>query len=508
MLSLLIFLPLAGALCVAALPREREATIRWAGLGASLATLLVAAWVFRVFDATSGAMQFVERAAWVPALGIGYSVGVDGIALLLAGLTAVIFPIALVGSWDSITEQVKAFTIAMLGLETAVLGTFLSLDLILFYVFWEAVLVPMAFLIGLWGSANRRYAAIKFFLYTMSASVLMLVAIIALHVIGIGLLGERTFDLQRLATLTLPPGTQAWLFAAFALAFAVKVPVWPLHTWLPDAHTEAPTAGSVILAAILLKMGTYGFVRFGPMLFPQALAASAPLLAGLAVIGILYGGIVSWAQTDLKRLVAFSSVSHMGFVMLGIASLNVQGMQGGLIQMINHGISTGALFLIVGVLYDRTHTREIAEYGGVAARMPRFAVIFTLVMLSSAALPGTNGFVGEFLILIGAFRVSTWWAVFGVGGVILSVVYLLWAYQQVMHGPLVAKDPERLVELTRKELLVFVPLVALIFAIGLYPKPLLDRSEAAVTAALARLQRPAASVATPAAPIPSPESGR
>ncbi len=494
MLSLLIFLPLAGALCVALLRRDREVTIRWTGLGASLATLLVAAGTFQVFDPTSGAMQFVERAAWVPSLGISYAVGVDGISLLLVGLTAVVFPLALLGSWDSIKDRVKAFTVAMLGLETAVLGTFLSLDLILFYVFWEAVLVPMAFLIGLWGSANRRYAAIKFFLYTMSASVLMLVAIIALHVIGLGRLGERTFDLERLSTLALPVATQAWLFAAFALAFAVKVPIWPLHTWLPDAHTEAPTAGSVILAAILLKMGTYGFVRFGPMLFPQALAASAPLLAGLAIVGILYGAVVSWAQTDLKRLVAFSSVSHLGFVMLGIASLNVQGMQGGLIQMVNHGISTGALFLIVGVLYDRTHTREIADYGGVAARMPRFAVIFTLVLLSSAALPGTNGFVGEFLILLGAFRVSPWWAALGAGGVILSAVYLLWAYQQVMHGPLVAKDPERLVELTPKELLVFVPLIVLIFAIGLYPRPLLDRSQAAVTAALARLQRPAAIV--------------
>ena len=493
MLSTLIFLPLVGAVCVALLPRDREDAIRRLGLGASLATLLVAAGIFYAFDASSGALQFVERRTWIPALGISYSVGIDGISLLLVGLTAVIFPVALLGSWQSIAERVQAFTIAMLGLETAVLGTLLSLDLILFYVFWEAVLIPMAFLIGLWGSENRRYAAIKFFLYTMSASVLMLIAIIALHVIGIGQLGARTFDLERLAEMTLPPATQAGLFAAFALAFAVKVPMWPLHTWLPDAHTEAPTAGSVILAAVLLKLGTYGFVRFGPMLFPQALAASAPLLAALAIIGILYGGAVSWAQTDFKRLVAFSSVSHMGFVMLGLAALNVQGVQGSLIQMVNHGISTGALFLIVGVLYDRTHSREIADYGGVAARMPRFAAVFTIVMLSSAALPGTNGFVGEFLILLGAYRASPWWAVLGAGGVILSAVYLLWAYQQVMHGPLRAKAPERLVELTPRELLVFVPMIVLIFAIGLYPKPLLSRSEAAVAAALARLQRPAAS---------------
>ncbi len=491
MLSGLIFLPLLGALVVALLPREREAAIRWAGLATSLLTLAVAARVFLAFDATSGGMQFVVRTDWVPALGIGYVVGVDGISLLLVALAAVIFPVALLGSWGSITDGVKAFTIAMLGLETAVLGTFLSLDLILFYIFWEAVLIPMALLIGLWGGPNRRYAAIKFFIYTMAASVVMLIAILAVHVLGAANLGERTFDLERLASMALPAGTQAWLFAAFALAFAVKVPIWPLHTWLPDAHTEAPTAGSVILAALLLKMGTYGFVRFGPMLFPDALVASAPILAGLAIVGILYGGAVSWAQTDLKRLIAFSSVSHLGFVMLGIASLNEQGLQGSLIQMINHGISTGALFLIVGMLYDRTHSREIADYGGVAALMPRFAALFTIVMLSSAAVPGTNGFVGEFLILLGAFQASTWWAALGVGGVILSAVYLLWAYQQVMHGPPVAKAPDRLIELTPKELLVFVPLVALIFIIGVYPKLVLDRSEATIAGVLGRLERPA-----------------
>ncbi len=500
MLSVLIFLPVAGALWVALLPPDRDETTRRVGVGTSLATLLAAVAVFYAFDVSSGAFQLLERREWLPSFGIAYSVGVDGISLLLVGLTVVIFPLALVASWRSITQRVKAFTVAVLGLETAVLGTLLSLDLILFYVFWEAVLIPMAFLIGLWGSENRRYAAIKFFLYTMSASVLMLIAIIALHVIAIGQLGVRTFDLDRLATLALPAGTQVVLFAAFALAFAVKVPVWPLHTWLPDAHTEAPTAGSVILAAILLKLGTYGFVRFGPMLFPQALVASAPVLAALAIIGILYGAAVSWAQTDLKRLIAFSSVSHLGFVMLGLAALNEQGLQGSLIQMINHGISTGALFLIVGLLYDRTHTRAIADYGGVAACMPRLAAVFTIVMLSSAALPGTNGFVGEFLILLGAYRTSPWWAALGAGGVILSAVYLLWAYQQVMQGPLRAKTPERLVELTRRELLVFVPLVALIFAIGLYPRPLLSVSEAAVAATLARLQRPAATAPGSLAP--------
>jgi len=502
MLTALIFLPLAGAGLVAVLPRGRPEVIRWVGLLVSLAAAALAARVVGAFDAASGHLQLIERVAWIPALGIGYAVGVDGISLLLVGLVAVIFPVALLGSWGSITERVKAYTIAMLGLQTAVLGTFLSLDLILFYVFWEAVLIPMAFLIGIWGGPNRRYAAIKFFLYTMAASVLMLVAILVLHALAAGQLGERTFDLERLAAMSLAPGTQAWLFAAFALAFAVKVPVWPLHTWLPDAHTEAPTAGSVILAAVLLKMGTYGFVRFGPVLFPDALVAAAPLLAGLAIVGIVYGAAVSWAQTDFKRLIAFSSVSHLGFVMLGIAALNEQGFQGSLLQMVNHGISTGALFMIVGVLYDRTHTRELADYGGVAARMPRFAALFVIVLLSSAALPGTNGFVGEFLILLGAFRVSVWWAALGVLGVVLSAVYLLWAYQQVMHGPPTARHPERLTEITPRELLAFAPLVALIFAIGLYPRPLLDRSEAAVRAALDRLERAAQTRIVPQAREP------
>ncbi len=488
MLSWLIFAPAVGAAVVAALPRGRMGAVRWLGLLAAVVTFLVAGRLFQVFDPSSGGMQFVARAPWVPALGMQYAVGVDGISLLLVALTVVIFPLALLSSWGSIEEKVKEFTVAMLLLETAVLGTFLSLDLVLFYVFWEAVLIPMYFLIGIWGGPNRTYAANKFIIYTMAASVLMLVAIIALYLTAAPP-GARTFDLLRLQEAALPGPLAPWLFAAFTLAFAVKVPVWPLHTWLPDAHVEAPTAGSVILAAILLKLGTYGFLRFSLGLFPEVAVSAAPFLLVLAVIGIIYGGIVSWAQPDLKRLVAFSSVSHLGFVTLGIFALTTESLQGALLQMVNHGISTGGLFLIVGVLYDRIHSREIDDYGGVAALMPRFAVIFTIIMLSAAALPATNGFVGEFLILLGTFRHSPTLAALAVSGVVLSVIYLLWAYQQVMQGPVAVKRPERLRDVGWRETLVFAPLIGLIFWIGLFPSPLLRRSEASVRAVLERVER-------------------
>ncbi len=500
MLTWLIFTPAIGAAVVAALPRSRAAAARWVGWLTSLAALVLAVRLFQAFVPGSGEMQFVVRRPWVPLLGIEYALGVDGISLLLVMLTAVIFPVALLSSWGAVSEKVREFTVAMLLLETAVLGTFLSLDLVLFYVFWEAVLVPMYFLIGIWGGPQRTYAANKFILYTMAASVLMLVAIIALY-LAAAPAGARTFDLLRLQEAELPSGLAPWLFAAFTLAFAVKVPVWPLHTWLPDAHVEAPTAGSVILAALLLKMGTYGFLRFSLGLFPEVAVAAAPLLLALGVVGIIYGGIVSWAQPDLKRLVAFSSVSHLGFVTLGIFALTTEALQGALLQMVNHGISTGGLFLVVGVLYDRLHTRAIADYGGVAALMPRFAAIFTVVMLSSAALPSTNGFVGEFLILLGTFRRSPPVAALAASGVVLSVIYLLWAYQKVMQGPVAAKTPERLVEVNLRETLVFLPLVVLIFWIGLYPSPLLRRSEASVRAVVERVERRAQGAATPQLPV-------
>ncbi|MDQ7844331.1 MAG: NADH-quinone oxidoreductase subunit M [Armatimonadota bacterium] len=481
LLSALVFLPLAGAVAAALLDRRREDAIRWTGLAASLGALALALLVFARFEAGTAAVQFEERAVWVGGLGLSYHLGVDGISLPLVALTAVIMPLALLSSWTAIAERVKEFTVSMLVLETALLGTFLSLDLVLFYVFWDAVLIPMYFIIGLWGSDRRTYAAYKFILYTMVGSALMLVAIIVLHLHS-GPPGARSFDWLVLRDLRPGMPLQAWLFGAFALAFAIKVPVWPLHTWLPDAHTEAPTAGSVVLAAVLLKMGTYGFLRFLLPLFPEASRQFAPWLSVLAVVGILYGGAVSWAQQDMKRLVAMSSVSHLGFVTLGAFAFTVEGLQGSLLQMVNHGISTGGLFLLVGVLYERTHSRLMDDYGGVAALMPRFAVVATIIMLSSMALPGTNGFVGEFLILLGTFRAVPAYAVLAAGGVVLSAVYLLWMYQRVMHGPLAARDRARLSELRARELLVFIPLILLIFWIGLFPNALLARTEASVRA--------------------------
>ncbi len=482
MLTVLIFLPLAGALAITLVDRRREGVIRWTALGVSAFTFLISVIVATRFQVGTAAVQFLERASWIPFLGITYQIGIDGISLPLVLLTTVIVPVALLSSWAAIAERVKEFTLSVLALETALLGTFLSLDLVLFYVFWEAVLIPMYFIIGLWGGSRRAYAAIKFILYTMAGSVLMLVAILVLYLHSGGQVEARTFDLLRLRELRVVQPLQGWLFGAFALAFAIKVPVWPLHTWLPDAHTEAPTAGSVILAAILLKMGTYGFLRFLLPLFPAATVHFAPVFSILAIVGILYGGIVSWAQQDVKRLVAMSSVSHLGLVTLGTFALTVEGLQGSLVQMVNHGISTGALFLIVGVLYERSHSRRMADYGGVAALMPRFAAIVTIVMLSSMALPGTNGFVGEFLILLGTFRVHRIYAAFAVGGTILSAIYLLWMYQRVMHGPVTGPTPSRFVEITPRELAVFVPLIVLIFWIGLYPTPLLARSEASIRA--------------------------
>ncbi len=474
----MVFAPVVGAVVVALLPR-RDGLLRGAALAWHAVPLGLAAWLFVCAPLGEAGFWLVERTVWVPALGIGYHLGVDGISLPLVILTAFLFPVALVGTWDAVTVRVKEYLVLLLLLEAAVLGTFLALDLVLFYVFWEAVLIPMYFLIGLWGSERRAYAALKFFLFTMAGSVLMLLAIAGLY------LATGTFDFPSLAAAGVSPGLQGWLFAAFAVAFAIKVPLFPLHTWLPDAHTEAPTAGSVILAGLLLKMGTYGLLRFGLGLFPEAARAAAPLFLALAVVGILYGAAVAYAQRDVKRLVAYSSVSHLGFVVLGIFALTPQGLAGALLQMVNHGISTGALFLMVGVLYERAHTRALDAFGGVARVMPTFAALSLFVVFSSAALPGTNGFVGEFLVLLGAFRRDPLWAALAVGGVILSAAYLLWMVQRVYFGS-VSPKVRQFPPLRFHEGLALLSLVAAVLWIGLYPKPWLARSEAALHAVLQR----------------------
>jgi NADH-quinone oxidoreductase subunit M len=479
-LSTLVFLPLLGAGALFLASPGRDGLIRRIALGTALLHLAASLVVFFGFEKSTFALQFVERYSWIPQFGISYAVGVDGLSLLLVLLTSLLMAVAILSSWTAITEKVRAFMACMLLLETAMVGVFVATDLFAFYVFWEAMLVPMYFLIGIWGGSRRIYAAVKFFLFTMAGSVLMLVAILALVVIHYRSSGYFSFDLATLTGLPIPAGTQTWLFAAFALAFAIKVPMFPLHTWLPDAHVEAPTAGSVILAGVLLKMGTYGFIRFCLPLFPQAAAAAVPVISALAVVGIIYGALVALVQTDVKRLVAYSSVSHLGFVMLGIFALNQQGISGGIIQMVNHGLSTGALFAIVGMLYERRHTREISEFGGISTPMPVFATLFMIVTLSSIGLPGLNGFVGEFLVLVGVFREHTILAVFATLGVILAAYYMLSMFQRVMFGKVALPENRALRDLSLREVLVLLPLVIFIFWIGIYPKTFLGRVEASV----------------------------
>jgi NADH-quinone oxidoreductase subunit M len=384
------------------------------------------------------------------------------------------------GAWTSVEKRTREFFALVLALEAGMMGTFFCLDLLLFYVFWEAMLIPMYLLIGVWGGQRRVYAAVKFFLFTMAGSVLMLVALLSLWFMQKGLTGTPSWDLQAFLSLPISADRQLWLFLAFAFAFAIKVPMFPLHTWLPDAHVEAPTAGSVILAAVLLKMGGYGFIRFAMPLFPNALAVVGPWIAGLAIVGIIYGALVSMVQPDLKKLVAYSSVSHMGFVMLGLMALNSTGFAGSMMTMLNHGVSTGALFLLVGVVYERRHTRKIADFGGLWKVMPVFSVIFLVVMLSSIGLPGTNGFVGEFLVLLGAFKHSVWWAVFAATGVILSACYMLWMFQRVVFGPVTHEENRTLTDLSLRERLVFAPLLLFIFWMGVMPQPFLDRMQPAL----------------------------
>ena len=471
LLTVILFLPVAGAILLGLLARGEEAsgTARRIALGVALLEFAATLVLWALFDPVNPGFQFVERHAWISAFAIEYAVGVDGISLFLIVLTGFLTPVALLSSWESVSRRVSAFSIFILLLETGMLGVFLSLDLFLFYVFWDAMLIPMYFLIGIWGYERRVYAAVKFLLYTMAGSVLMLIAIIGLAYLANVQTGSYTFDLLKLYELEVPPGIQFWFFLAFALAFAIKVPLFPFHTWLPDAHVEAPTAGSVILAGVLLKMGTYGLVRFAFPLFPDAALFFAPMLAFLAVVGIIYGALVAMVQPDLKKLVAYSSVSHLGFVVLGICAMNVQGVQGAVYQMLNHGISTGGLFLIVGMLSDRRHTRLISEFGGLKSVMPRLTAVFLIVTLSSIALPGLNGFVGEFLILLGAFRWSPQFAAFAATGVILSAVYMLWMFQRVNYGPVTNEKNAHLPDLSPREWAVMAPTVALAILMGIAP---------------------------------------
>jgi NADH-quinone oxidoreductase subunit M len=487
-LSLLVFLPVLGALALLPIPARRSSALFRAALGASLLTFLVSLWVLYRFDPDLGEMQLVERHTWIPAYGVEYLVGVDGLSLFLLALTALLVPIAILASWTTIQRRVKEYLFFMLLLETGMLGALVALDLFLFYVFWEVMLVPMYFLIGVWGGERRVYAAVKFVIYTMAGSLLMLVAIIFLATRNFQVTQTLTFSLLKIAHLHLPYDEQTWLFLAFALSFAIKVPLFPLHTWLPDAHVEAPTAGSVILAGVLLKMGTYGFLRFAIPLFPEAAVAAAPFITALAVIGIVYGALVAMMQEDLKKLVAYSSVSHLGFVMLGLFAFNLQGIEGAVYQMLNHGLSTGALFLIVGMIYDRRHTRRIDDFGGLWKQVPVLSALFLVVTLSSIGLPGLNGFVGEFLILLGAFQATPVWTAVAASGVVLGAIYMLWMFRRVFFGPLDRPENQRLEDLNLREICLLAPIVVLIFFMGVYPQPFLSRMKSSARLVIERVE--------------------
>ena len=479
LLSLVTFLPLFGAIAVALFPARAHGAIKWFTLALTAGVFVLSLKLVGAFQ-TMPEMQMVVDARWLPSLGISYHIGLDGISLFLILLVTFLTPITALGCFSTIGERVKEFFICLLVLETAMIGAFVALDLFLFYVFWEAMLIPMYFMIGMWGGERRIYATVKFFIYTMVGSLLMLVAI--LYVVHVHKMqtGTLTFDLVALLETTFDARAQWLLFLAFALAFAIKVPMFPFHTWLPDAHVEAPTPGSVILAGVLLKMGTYGFIRYAMPMFPEAAIRAIPLIVTLSIIGIIYGACVAMVQQDVKKLVAYSSVSHLGFVMLGLFALNVQAVEGAILGMINHGISTGALFLLVGVIYESRHTRLISEYGGLTKVMPVYATVFMIVALSSIGLPPLNGFVHEFLILVGVFQANAWWGILAATGVVLGAIYMLWMFQRVFFGEVTNEKNAGLKDLSPREILVFLPLLVMIFWMGVYSKPFVDRIEPSV----------------------------
>ena len=476
-LSLVTFLPLVGAVLIIIIRGDEEVVARnarWAALWTSLFTFALSLFLWTGFDTSTANFQFVEKAEWIASYGITYHMGVDGISVFFVLLSTFLTPICVLASWEAIQSRVKEYMVAFLVLETLMVGMFCALDFVLFYVFFEGVLLPMFLIIGIWGGEGRVYAAFKFFLYTLTGSVLMLIAILTIY------LHAGTTDIPTLMKFTFPAGMQRWLWLAFMASFAVKVPMWPLHTWLPDAHVEAPTAGSVILAAVLLKMGAYGFLRFSVPMLPYASEFFTPVIYTLSVVAIIYTSLVALAQVDMKKLIAYSSVAHMGFVTIGIFTINFQGVQGAVFQMLSHGVVSGALFLCVGVVYDRMHSREIARYGGLVHRMPLYALVFMVFMLASVGLPGTSGFVGEFLVLVGAFKANTWVAALATTGIILGAAYMLYLYRRVIFGRLTKDDLKNILDLSPREVLVFAPLVAMVLWMGIYPAPFLEVMDASV----------------------------
>ncbi|KKJ77518.1 NADH-quinone oxidoreductase chain 13 [Kiloniella litopenaei] len=478
-LSIVTFAPLLGALIILLIRGDNEEAVarnsRWVALWVSGVTFVVSLLLWTGFERGTAEFQFVEEVEWMPSLGLSYRMGVDGISVLFVLLSTLLTPICIISSWGAVTKRVKEYMVSFLILETMMVGMFCALDIVVFYIFFEGVLIPMFLIIGVWGGARRVYAAFKLFLYTLAGSVLMLVAILAMYSFA------GTTDITTLMTTTFPSEMQKWLWIAFFASFAVKVPMWPVHTWLPDAHVEAPTAGSVILAGVLLKMGAYGFLRFSLPMMPEASVYFTPLVYALSIIAVIYTSLVALAQEDMKKLIAYSSVAHMGYVTIGIFAANQQGIEGAIYQMLSHGVVSAALFLCVGVVYDRMHTRMIEAYGGVVDKMPVYALMFMVFMLASVGLPGTGGFVGEFLVLVGAFKANTWVAALAATGMVLGAAYMLYLYRKVIFGKLEKDDVKALLDLNWREKAVFAPLIVLTLWMGIYPPSFLDIMSASVS---------------------------